>query len=114
MRKHKPNPLIEKRLKKIKYCTGSMQYYPKQANLPHPMRIRPIPIRWSWKSKFQCANINSIQKSKKASKRWKIALAAFNIIPSKQICHTPIGFSQFRPDKVKKSEIPMRKHKLNP
>ncbi len=51
--------------------------------------------------KFQCSNINPIHKSKNASKRLKIALAACNLIPSKQICHTHCGFSQFRSDKVK-------------
>ncbi len=55
--------------------------------------------------KFQSANINSIHKSKNASKRIKIALAAYNIVPNRQICHTHIGFSHFRSDKAKNQKF---------
>ncbi len=55
--------------------------------------------------KFECANINTIHKSKNALKRWRIALAASNIIPSRQICHTHIGFSHFRSDQAKNQKF---------
>jgi hypothetical protein len=42
MRQHKLNRKIEKHLKKIKDCTGSIQYYPMQANLPHPHSVSAI------------------------------------------------------------------------
>jgi hypothetical protein len=52
MRQYKLNPKNEKRLNKTKDCTRGIQYYPKQANLPHPHRIQPFPIRQSLKLKI--------------------------------------------------------------
>ncbi len=49
MQKQKRNTQIQKRLKKMKDCTASFRYSPKQANLPHRMLIRPLPNRISKK-----------------------------------------------------------------